>query len=74
MQSPPGKDGAATTEKLTKEQELEEKVLEPREKEPLIRAHHDQGYIAERLLDLRYTPPSYSTTTTTRQKINLSEL
>jgi len=42
-QSPGGQDAAAAAAaaKLAKEQELEKKVLEPREKEPLIRGHHD---------------------------------
>ena len=40
-QSPGGQDAAAAAAKLAKEQELEQKVLEPREKEPLIRGHHD---------------------------------
>jgi len=44
-QSPAGKDAsAAAAAKLAKEQELEQKVLEPREKEPLMRGQHDAGY------------------------------
>jgi len=44
-QSPAGKDAvaAAAAAKLTKEQELEKKVLEPRETEPLIRGHDDSA-------------------------------
>jgi len=48
-QSPAGKDAssAAAAAKLAKEQELEQKVLEPREKEPLMRAQHDSsGYFS----------------------------
>ena len=43
-QSPAGKNAAAAAAaKLAKEQELEKKVLEPREKEPLIRGQQDSG-------------------------------
>jgi len=35
---------AAAAAKLAKEHELEKKVLEPRENEPLIRGHQDSGY------------------------------
>jgi len=47
-QSATGKDAAeaAAAAKLAKEQELEKKVLEPREKEPRSRGQHDPAAVA----------------------------